>query len=174
MRLKEQAFSGVRWTTFSSVGRVALQMLQIAILARFLAPEDFGLMAIVIAMMLFIQIFSDAGISNAIIHYQKITQEELSSLYWLNVSVSVGLAFFVVGSSYWVANFYHLPDIEYLLMFAAVALVFGALGQQIRIVAQKELRFSSLASRSRIIHFQAADTNCQPVGAMGFSQIFNL
>jgi len=37
------------------------------------------LIALVVAIMAFLQIFSDAGISNAIIHYQDITQEQLSS-----------------------------------------------------------------------------------------------
>lgn len=145
MSIRKQALSGVRWTTFSSLGRAALQFAQIAILARLLTPADFGLIALVIAIMAFLQIFADAGISNAIIHYQDIAQEQLSSLYWLNVSVSVFLAFTLAASSYWVASWYQQPPLQYLLMLAAVTLVVGALGQQIRVLAQKNLRFADLA-----------------------------
>jgi len=42
MTLRKQTFSGVRWSTFSSLGRAVLQFAQIAILARLLAPADFG------------------------------------------------------------------------------------------------------------------------------------
>lgn len=143
--LRKQTFSGVRWTTFSSLGRAILQFLQIAILARLLAPADFGLIALVVAIMAFLQIFSDAGISNAIIHYQEITQEQLSSLYWLNVSVSTVLALTLAASSYWVASWYKQSSLQHLLMLAAVILVVGALGQQIRVLAQKKLRFADLA-----------------------------
>ena len=145
MTLRKQTFSGVRWTTFSSLGRAALQFMQIAFLARLLAPADFGLIALVIAIMAILQIFSDAGISNAIIHYQAITQEQLSSLYWLNVGVSAALALMLAASSYWVAAWYQQPALQYLLMLAAVTLIMGALAQQIRVLAQKNLRFAELA-----------------------------
>jgi O-antigen/teichoic acid export membrane protein len=145
MTLRKQTFSGVRWTTFSSLGRAVLQFVQIAILARLLAPSDFGLIAVVVSIMAFLQIFADAGISNAIIHYQDIAKEQLSSLYWLNVSVSAILALTLVASSHWVAYWYQQPALQYLLMLAAVTLVVGALGQQIRVLAQKNLRFADLA-----------------------------
>jgi O-antigen/teichoic acid export membrane protein len=145
MTLRKQAFSGVRWTTFSSLGRAVLQFAQIAILARLLTPADFGLIALVVAIMAFLQIFADAGISNAIIYYQDIAQEQLSSLYWLNVSVSVFLALTLAVTSYWVASWYQQPPLQYLLMLAAATLVVGALGQQIRVLAQKNLRFADLA-----------------------------
>lgn len=161
MTLRKQTFSGVRWTTFSSLGRVALQFLQIAILARLLTPADFGLVALVVAVMAFLQIFSDVGISSAIIYYQDISQEQLSSLYWLNVSVSAVLALILATSSYWVASWYQQPALRYLLMLAAVTLVVGALGQQIRVLAQKNLRFADLAKvelMAALVGFIAAVT----------------
>lgn len=145
MTLRKQAFSCVRWTTFSSLGRAALQFAQIAILAHLLTPADFGLIALVVAIVAFLQIFADAGISYAIIHYQDIAQEQLSSLYWLNVGVCVFLALALAASSYWVASWYQQPSLQYLLMLAAVTLVVGALGQQVRVLAQKNLRFADLA-----------------------------
>jgi O-antigen/teichoic acid export membrane protein len=135
----------VRWTTFSSLGRAALQVAQVAILARLLAPADFGLIAIAVALMAFLQIFADAGVSNAIIHFSDITQEQLSSLYWLNVGVTGALAALLIGSSQWIADWYQEPVLRSLLMLAAIAMVANSLGQQLRIQAQKELRFSDLA-----------------------------
>jgi len=145
MTLRRQAFSGVRWTTISSLGRTALQIAQISILARLLTPADFGLLALVTSIMSFLQIFADAGISNAIIHHQDVTQEQLSSLYWLNVIVSFFLAFFVVVVSPWVAAMYGYPQLKLLLLFAGCTLAIGALAQQIRVVAQKNLKFAELA-----------------------------
>lgn len=145
MTLRRQTFSGVRWTTFSSLGRALLQFSQIAVLARLLAPEDFGLMALVMAIMTFLQIFADAGVSNAIIHHQDITHAQLSSLYWLNVSVSAGLAFVLLATSGWLADWYQQPELKYLLWFAGLTVLVGALAQQLRIVAQKNLRFNVLA-----------------------------
>lgn len=145
MTLRKQTFSGIRWTTFSSLGRATMHFLQIAILARLLTPADFGLIALVVAVMAFLQIFSDAGISNAIIHYQEITQEQFSSLYWLNVGVSVILALLLAVSSGLVAGWYQQAELQYMLFLAALTLVVTAIGQQLRVVSQKNLRFAALA-----------------------------
>ncbi|MGV8934670.1 MAG: MOP flippase family protein [Gallionellaceae bacterium] len=144
--LRKQTFSGVRWTAASSLGRAVLQVIQVAILARLLAPTDFGLIAIVLALMAFLQIFADAGVSNAIIHYQNISREQLSSLYWLNVSVSVLMAIMLVTTSPWLADLYSKPVLQSLFAIAAAAMVVSSLAQQLRINAQKELRFDQLAT----------------------------
>lgn len=145
MSLRKQTFSGVRWTTVSSLGRVSLQLLQVTILARLLTPADFGLVAVVMALVAIVQIFSDAGVSNALIHFRDITTDESDSLYWLNVSVSAVLALLVVVASPWIARWYSQPTLRTLLMIAAMTLFVGALGQQLRVLAQKQLRFVELA-----------------------------
>jgi len=143
--LRSKAFTGIRWTTLSSVIRALVQIGQISILARLLLPADFGLIAIVMAIMIFFQIFSDAGVSNAIIHYENITQEQLSSLFWLNMCASACLAILLIALSPMLAYSYQKPVIENLLLFSAAGLVINAFGQQLRVIAQKELRFSQLA-----------------------------
>lgn len=145
MSLREQAFSGIRWTTFSSLGRVGLQLVQVTILARLLTPADFGLVAVVMALIAVVQIFSDAGVSNAIIHFQDIAAEEYDSLYWLNVCVSAILSLLLIIASRWIGLLYAQPMLGPLLMIAAFTVFVGALGQQLRILAQKNLRFVDLA-----------------------------
>ena len=122
-----------------------LQLLQVMLLARILSPADFGLVAIVISLMAIIQIFADAGVSNAIVHYQDITLRELDSLYWLNVGVSLLLAAALLLASSAIARWYGQPMLRTLLAVAAFTLIANALGQQLRIMAQKQLRFAELA-----------------------------
>ena len=145
MSLKQKTFSGVRWTAFSFIIRSLLYFVQVVALARILEPADFGLIAIVMAIMAFLQMFSDAGVSSAIIHFQSITREQFSSLYWLNVSVSLCLALLVALASHWVATFFGQHALQPLLILAALTLVISSIGQQIRIVAQKNMRFLELA-----------------------------
>ena len=47
MTLKVKALAGVKWTGLSAIIVAILQLAQMAVLARYLAPADFGLMAIV-------------------------------------------------------------------------------------------------------------------------------
>lgn len=120
-------------------------LLQMAVLARLLTPSDFGLMALVAAVIAFAQIFSDMGISNAIIHHQKISQESLSSLYWVNVVASVVLMLLLMLLSPFVAAWYHEPRMQIILMWVSTSFLIAALGQQLRVMAEKNLRFQQLA-----------------------------
>lgn len=145
MSLSALVFSGLRWTGFASLSNSALQLLQVAILARMIAPDDFGLMAIVMAILSFAQIFSDLGISNAIIHHREIASRQLSILFWLNVISSGLLAALLALASPFVAKFYGRQELIPLLSLAAMLLVVTSLGQQIRTLGQKRMLFASLA-----------------------------
>lgn len=89
--LKQKTFSAVRWTAVAAVARAVLQVGQMAVLARLLSPKDYGLMAVVGVVLSFAAVFADLGVNNAYVQRQGVTQEQRSSLFWLNVSMSTGL-----------------------------------------------------------------------------------
>jgi len=145
LSLKQQTFSAIRWSTLAMVGQAGLSFIQLAILARALAPSDFGVMALVVAILAFTQIFTDMGVSNAIIHHQNISKEELSSLYWLNVCSGGIFMLLLMVLSYPLMTIYQEPLLQPLLMLISINFLIGALGRQLSVVAEKELRFSGLA-----------------------------
>jgi len=144
-RLRTEALSGVRWAALSMVLRTAVQLVQIVVLARLLPPADFGLMALAMALVSILQIFGDLGVSNAIISRGSLSPQQLSSLYWLNVAVSALLAIGLLIAGPWVADFYAEPALQPILALAALALLIGAAWHQLRIRAEKDLRFKPLA-----------------------------
>lgn len=146
MSLKNSAISGVKWTTLAMAATTLMQLAQLAILARFLAPGDFGLMAIMMVVIGFSQAFMDMGISNAIIHRQNITHTQLSSLYWLNIGSGLALTIIIFALSPLVALFYDEPRITKLMMILSSVFVIVAIGNQYRILCQKELQFSRMAT----------------------------
>lgn len=140
------SLAGIRWTGLSAAACAGLSLVQVPILARLLTPADFGSMAVVMSVMAFAQTFSDVGISRAIVQAPDITDDELSSLYWVNVLSSVALSAVLFAVGYLVAYVYGQPRLHSLLSLTAVALVVNAIGLQPRVVAQKELRFGALAA----------------------------
>lgn len=144
MSLKKQAFSGVKWTSASMLIVTVAQFVQLAVLARFLEPSDFGLMAIMMIVIGFSQAFQDMGISNAIIQRQNITHTQLSSLYWLNIASGVVLALIVWGISPLVALIYDEPRITGLMGVLSSVFILVALGNQYRVLCQKNLDFKVL------------------------------
>ena len=145
MNLRSQIFSAIRWTTIAMVGKSILTFLQMVILAHLLVPEDFGLMAIIMTVIFFAQIFSDMGVSNAIIHNRDITRETLSSLFWLNVFSSTVITLFIIILSPLIASFYGDQRLQYIMILVSPFFIVLAIGQQLQVLAEKNLSFSKLA-----------------------------
>ncbi len=145
MSLKQKAISGVKWTSLSSIIIAIVQILQISILARYLSASDFGLMAIVMVVIGFSRIFADLGISNAIIYKQETSNRQLSSLYWLNIFSGIVLFLIIAGFSPLVAKFYNEPRLTELLIVLASTFIIVAIGNQYRILFQKEMRFDFMS-----------------------------
>ena len=145
MEIKEKTIKGVKWSTVITFANASLQALQYVILARLLEPSAFGLMGIVITIITFSQLFLDMGISNAIIHKQEITKNQLSTLYWLNVFAGFITFAMICIIAPIIANFYNEPVLKQLLVLAGIYFIITPFGQQFRVLLQKDIRFFELA-----------------------------
>jgi O-antigen/teichoic acid export membrane protein len=125
---------------------VAADVIRIVVLARFLAPVDYGLMAMVWVVIGLSQIYIDLGIGAAIIHRQDNSRDQLSSLYWLNIFMGALAWGLVYGGAGSIAAVFHDPRLVPLLRVAATAFIIVPIGSQFDILLQKELRFKALAS----------------------------
>lgn len=144
MNLRRSTFSAVRWTALAAITGAALRIGQVAILARLLTPTDYGLMAMVGVVLGFAGLFSDLGVNSAYIHRQQVTQEQRSSLFWFNIVVSAGLTGLVIALSPVFAWFFGDERLKPLIMIAASTCIISALGQQVRVAAEKKLDFQRI------------------------------
>ena len=129
----------------SNIVRAACQLAQLVVLTRYLSPQDYGLMALVLVVISYAALFSDMGLSTAFAQRQHITQEERSSLYWLSVAVGAGLMLLVMAASPLIAQFFKEPELATLLLLVATNFLVVALGQQLRMDAEKALNFRPVA-----------------------------
>lgn len=145
MSLRARTFSAGRWTALSALLRALLQILQTVVLARLLTPADFGVMAIVGALLVVIGLFADFGISRALIYFEDVSPEARSSLFWLNLAFALALALGLAALAPVLATLYGEPALAPALLAASPLFVLIAAGQQFCVLAEKELRFAPLA-----------------------------
>lgn len=176
MNFRQEIFGGVKWTGASMVFVTACHVLMLVILSRFLAPSDFGLMAVMMVVIGVSQAFMDMGISNAIVQRQKISHEQLSSLYWLNVFCGAAISVFVYAAAPLIAAFYGHDNLTDLLRLLAPMFILGALGQQFKVLCQKTMQFRRLALGEMLGAFSALAVAVagavQGWGAMAFVLAF--
>lgn len=145
MSLKQRAITGAKWTTASTVLVSVFQFIQLIILARLLGSSAFGLIGMVMVVVGFANAFADMGMSNAIIHRQDTTKQQLSSLYWLNLFTGIVVCCTVILISPLIVEFFQEPQLQNLLIFTSAIFLITPIGQQFQMLLQKELNFDRLA-----------------------------
>lgn len=145
MNLRKTAVSGIKWTTLSTLGRASFQLLQISILTRFLPKEAFGLLAMALFVVQFSNIFVDMGMTSAILHRQNATKNEYSSIYWLNIFISLFLYGILLLGAPVVAYFYEEPELRLLVPILGINLLLMATGRQHFTIMLKQFQFKAIA-----------------------------
>lgn len=125
--------------------KLFIQIISNVALARLLSPNDFGLIAMVMAVTTFIVLFKDIGLSQATIQQKDITHEQINTLFWVNVSFS-----FIVMLITWllaplVADFYGDDRLTSVTVVFAVGLVFSGFSVQHQALLRRQMKFKTLS-----------------------------
>ena len=141
--IKQQLFSGVFYTAIAKYSGIIISLVVAGILARLLSPDDFGIVAIATVIISFFAIFTDMGLSPAIIQNKALTQDDLTNIYSFTfwTGIAVALLFFI--ASWPISAYYDSPILRTLcqllsinLFFASVNIVPGALFYKIHCYPQ--------------------------------------
>ena len=145
MGLLNKAYRGAGWSGLSGIFSNGLELLKYIIVARFLNPSDFGLLAMALVVISISRIFADGGTSNAVIHFRNQSARHLSTLFWVNIlagSTLYGIIFFL---SPFIALFFGEPEVSRLLKIGGVVLPIYAAGALYEALLRKSLSFRYIA-----------------------------
>jgi PST family polysaccharide transporter len=121
-----------------------LQTISTITLARLLKPADFGLIAMVAAFTGLVGLWTDLGLSNAVVQRAKITHAQVSALFWINCALGTGVTLVVAALSPAIGWFYHEPRLVGItLAFSSVFLLAG-LTVQHRALMRRQMRFITI------------------------------
>ena len=82
-RLKRKAVNGVIWTFIQRFMSIFIQFISNIVLARLLTPDDYGCIGMLTIFMLLSATIIDGGFSSALIQKKKPTQEDYSTIFFL-------------------------------------------------------------------------------------------
>ena len=143
--LKGRAVRGGAVTLSAQAIKFVLQMGSTMVLARLLTPADFGLIAMVAAFTGFVGLFKDAGLSMATIQREQITHKQVSTLFWINVGLSVLLMTITAAMAPMIAWFYGEPRLTWITLAFASTFVLGGLTVQHQALLRRQMQFKKLA-----------------------------
>lgn len=138
-KLKSKVKDGLQWSAISSVIIGIAELGRVAILARFLSPHDFGLLAMVIV---FYNTGSVAirGISHGLIPKQNVSDNEMSSMTWVSLGFGILVVMFIVAFSPFMAFIYpEAPETISILRILCIGILFTSVGNVYRVLLKKQL-----------------------------------
>jgi PST family polysaccharide transporter/teichuronic acid exporter len=141
LKLNEQVINGVKWTTIGTLAITISNVLKISILARFLSKDDFGVFAILTFFLGFFNLFSDMGLTTAILHKQNIKKNEYASLYWFNIAFCIFLYVLLFLITPIISDFYNEPKLDFLIKVLSLSIIINSIGLQFRTIETKNLSF---------------------------------
>ena len=110
-------------------GRVAdrcIGFVSIAILARLLTPDDFGLIALAGAMVAIVEAIGAFSFDWVLVREEKLDRSKLDTAWTLRLIVDSVLAVLVVLGGFWAAGFYEDPRLQPVAWLLAFALLISA------------------------------------------------
>jgi O-antigen/teichoic acid export membrane protein len=143
--LKERAIRGGFAKLCAQVANYALRIGSLMVLARLLDPKDFGLVGMVTAFTGVLSLFRDFGLSAATVQRMEVTDEQISTLFWINILVGALLSLLTVAMAPVVAAFYHEPHLFWVTTALAGSFLLNAAGVQHSALLQRQMRFTALA-----------------------------
>jgi len=143
--LKEKTIRGGVARVAAQVVFFVLRIVALMILARLLDPKDFGLVGMVTAFTSVLNLFRDFGLSTATVQREDISEEQISTLFWINLLVGAILTILLAIMAPVVVRFYHEPRLFWVTISLASGFFINAAGVQHSALLQRELRFTALA-----------------------------
>ncbi|HEY7728110.1 MAG TPA: oligosaccharide flippase family protein, partial [Candidatus Eisenbacteria bacterium] len=109
MDLKQRAVTSTAWYAGTRLATQVITWVVTVIVARLLSPSDYGLFAMALAVIAFLELFQEFGLGVAIIQRPNLTREQLNTVFWTvtaSSSLLAGIAYVAAGFA---AHFYHEP-----------------------------------------------------------------
>ena len=143
--LKERTLRGGIAKLCAQGANFFLRVGSLMVLARLLDPTDFGLVGMVTAVTGVFSLFKDAGLSVATVQRATITNEQVSTLFWINILVGAVLGLFSLAIAPILASFYHEPRLFWVTAALGTGFLFNAAGVQHSALLQRQMSFTTLS-----------------------------
>ncbi len=143
--LKNQALSSLIFVSLSKAVKVGCSFGSLVILTRLLSPSDFGIIAMVTPVLVFIGIFQGMGIVQATVHHDDLTDHERRALFTVAVLSGLGIAALLVLCAPLIAAFYRNEQAGYVLAASGLVAIVTGLGLQHKANLNRDLKFKHLS-----------------------------
>ncbi|MEG0012142.1 MAG: lipopolysaccharide biosynthesis protein, partial [Muribaculaceae bacterium] len=151
--VKVLATKSIIWSAIERFSVQGMQLILTIIIARFLMPSDYGLIAMLSIFMAIAQTFIDSGFANALIQKKDRTNIDYSTVFYFNILISLVLYFCLYLSSPAIATFYNEPKLDYITKIFGLVIIINSFGivQQAKLTVELNFKRQAQAALLAVI-----------------------
>lgn len=123
MSLTARTTTGILWNLSEQFARRGVGVLVTLLLARFLVPEDFGLVAMMAVFLAMGQSLMDSGFREALIRLSEATQKDYSTAFYANLALGLTSYCVLFSTAPFIAQFYDEPRLVELIRVASLSVI---------------------------------------------------
>ncbi len=142
--LQKKALSSLMWKYFEKSGAQILGFIVSIVLARLLAPDDYGSIALINVFISFVQIFINGGFSTALIRKKDADELDYSSVFYCSLVIAIIMYVLMYFIAPYVAEFYEIPELTNLLRVLALISVLGTYNSMQSVILTRKFLFKKL------------------------------
>lgn len=142
--LINKTIDGLGWNFKSQLLNQIINFLVAFLLMRWLLPEDFGKFAMVFVIVVFLQIFRDAGLTVAIIQKEKLSNIDISTSFWTQLIIAAILVVPLFFSGPFLNKFFNETVLERIVFWLSIDFILGTIGVIPMALLRKELEFKKI------------------------------
>lgn len=148
VQVREASVRGAGAGAVALVAKTTLRLGSIVFLARLLSPADFGLVAMAGTVLNFFLIVADLGLLMASIQRRALSDDELSTLFWINVGGGALLAALTIGSAPLLVLIFNDRRLVGAAAVLSLTLIAVGIGTQHQAIIRRRLNYSFLHTSS--------------------------
>lgn len=145
--MRTQVVRGSYWGASSQILRFLVSLGTLTVLARYLAPADFGIIAVIVTAALLTQTLADLGLSVCLVRQppEKLTSKALATVFWFKLGSAIAAACFMVLAADFIAALLDMPDLRLPLQASAIVCILTLVHGVPKALLERELRFGAIA-----------------------------
>jgi PST family polysaccharide transporter len=133
-------------TLSAQLCKFGLSTLSAIVLARLLTPQDYGLIGMVAIVVGFLGMFQYLGLSTATMKWSKLTHDQVTSLFWMNIALSAAIALLITAAAPLAAWFYKEPRLIGITIGYGMATLVLGFSIQHEAILIRQMRFAVTAA----------------------------
>ncbi len=144
--LAGRAARGAFATTLGLGARLVIQVGGVVVLARLLSPHDYGIVAMVLAIVGVGDLLRDFGLSSAAIQAPHLTTGQRDNLFWTNSGIGLALGGVTLALAHPIAAFYDTPELVPVTYALSGMFLLNGMTTQYRASLVRTMRFRLVAA----------------------------